>query len=84
MSCHSLLTPSLHNTTTVCPHRYILETTTEVKSKGLLWSLMDQSLPTIKDSIKGARVTKDRHGIVFDVPNENVSVCSCYFPLEVF
>ena len=46
---------------------YQLWTESEVHSKGLLWSLLDKFLPEVKDTVKGAKITKDKHGIVFDV-----------------
>jgi ATP-dependent RNA helicase DDX21 len=52
---------------------YLLHTDSEIHSKGMLWSFLDKYLPTVKDSVKGAKLTADGHGVVFDVPTDKVA-----------
>lgn len=37
-------------------------------------NILEKHLPMVKDSVKGAKLTKDLHGIVFDVPCEKAAI----------
>ena len=44
----------------------------EMRSSGYVWGVLTRLLEDAKDNIRGMRLTKDKQGAVFDVPNQTM------------